>query len=88
MLEIVVFDPDKIVSKFKPMDDGGVVQHMSEGGEPTETLKMSVFDEEYDEYIKNLEGATSDLFNDNVMRDVLDSFSVSSKSLEEVNPKE
>ena len=88
MQEIVVFDPDKIVSKFKPMYDGGLVQHMSEGGEPTETLKMSVFDEEYDEYIKNLEGSTSDLFNDNVMRDVLDSFSVSSKSLEEVNPKE
>ena len=32
MQEIVVFDPDKIVPKFKPMYDGGIVQHMSEGG--------------------------------------------------------
>ena len=78
----------EFLAEPQTMYDGGVVQHMSEGGEPTETLKMSVFDEEYDEYIKNLEGSTSDLFNDNVMRDVLDSFSVSSKSLEEVNPKE
>ena len=78
----------EFLAEPQTMYDGGVVQHMSEGGEPTETLKMSVFDEEYDEYLKNLEGSTSNLFNDNVMRDVLDSFSVSSKSLEEVNPKE
>jgi hypothetical protein len=45
MQEIVVFDPDKIVSKFKPMYDGGLVQHMSEGGEPKSNLPVSTEEE-------------------------------------------
>jgi hypothetical protein len=45
MQEIVVFDPDKVVSKFKPMYDGGLVQHMSEGGEPKSNLPVSTEEE-------------------------------------------
>ena len=37
MQEIVVFDPDKIVPKFRPMYDGGIV-YMQDGGDPLEEL--------------------------------------------------
>ena len=41
----------EFLAEPQTMYDGGMVQHMAEGGEPEEELKTSVVDEAYDRYI-------------------------------------